>query len=134
MTEALTSGLLRDAEALYEKLAAKMSDELATRYLQFLARLSSIQKNGAGVHQENIDALAADMAAVLKGISDEHLWEAAPTGSGDAPRSSAVTPEIQEWAARQFSDEEICAGLREIEETGGREFCEFVHELEPRRS
>src|SRR6267142_6276450 len=122
MTEALTSGLLRDAEALYEKLAIKMSNELATRYLQFLARLHSMQKNGAGVvHQENIDALAADMAAVLKGISDEQLWEAAQAVAREAQRFSTVTPEIHEWAARQFSDEEICAGLREIEETGGRE-------------
>src|SRR6267142_4458803 len=117
MTEALTSGLLRDAEALYEKLAIKMSNELATRYLQFLARLNSMQKNGAGVvHQENIDALAADMAAVLKGISDEQLWEAAQAVAREAQRFSTVTPEIHEWA-RQYSDEEICAGLREIEET-----------------
>lgn len=135
MTEALTSGLLHDAQALYEKLSPKMSDALATRFLQFLARLDSVQKNGAGgAEHQKIDALGADLAAVLIGISEERLWESAPTVNGDVKGFSDVTPEIRAWAAQQFSDEELLAGLREIEETGGLEFHEFVHELEPRQS
>jgi hypothetical protein len=35
-----------------------------------------------------------------------------------------------EWAQRQFSEEEIIAGLREIRETGGLELRDFIHELE----
>lgn len=135
MTEALTSGLLRDAQALYEKLSPKMSDALATRFLQFLARLASVQTNGAGgAEHEKIGALGADLAAVLVGISQERLWEAAPAVNGNAQGFSSVTPEIRAWAAQQFSDEELLAGLREIEQTGGLEFHEFVHDLEPRQS
>lgn len=135
MTEALTSGFLRDAEALYERLYPKMSEGLATRFLEFLARLYSVQKEGAGPSQNgNVAALAAEFAAVLTGISEEHLWEAAPAVNGEVGRSSRLTPEIRAWAAQQFNEEELCAGLREIEETGGLEFHEFVHELEPRKS
>jgi len=35
-----------------------------------------------------------------------------------------------EWARRQFSEEEIVAGLREIRQTGGLELRDFVQELE----
>jgi hypothetical protein len=40
------------------------------------------------------------------------------------------TPEFMEWARQQYSEEEILAGIREIEETGGLELKDFIHELE----
>jgi len=46
------------------------------------------------------------------------------------PQPRKLTPEEMEWAMQQFSEEEFFAGLREIEETGGRELHEFLHELE----
>src|SRR5438552_3596323 len=40
------------------------------------------------------------------------------------------TPEFMEWARQLDTEEEIVAGLREIEETGGLELKDFIHELE----
>jgi hypothetical protein len=41
-----------------------------------------------------------------------------------------LTPEILDWARRQFNEAEFVAGLREIRETGGLELRDFVRELE----
>ncbi len=46
------------------------------------------------------------------------------------PPPMKLTPELLEWARRQFSEEEIVAGLREVRETGGLELRDFIHELE----
>jgi hypothetical protein len=37
---------------------------------------------------------------------------------------------LREWARQQFSEEEFLAEVREIEETGGLELKDFIHELE----
>jgi hypothetical protein len=55
--------------------------------------------------------------------------EGAP-GDGTAPHSGKLTPELLEWARKQFSEEEILAGLREIQQTGGLELRDFIQELE----
>jgi hypothetical protein len=39
-------------------------------------------------------------------------------------------PELLDWGRRQFSEEEIAAGLREVRQTGGLELRDFIHELE----
>ena len=41
-----------------------------------------------------------------------------------------LPPEVLERAKREFSEEEILAGIEEIERTGGLELCEFIYELE----
>jgi len=41
-----------------------------------------------------------------------------------------MTPEFLEWARGQFSEEELAAGLRELEGGGGLELRDFIHELE----
>ena len=41
-----------------------------------------------------------------------------------------LTPELLEWALREFNEEEIVAALREIRTTGGLELKDFIHELE----
>jgi len=49
------------------------------------------------------------------------------------PDSSPVTAELLEWAQHEFSkysEEELLAGIREIETTGGLELKDFIHELE----
>jgi hypothetical protein len=46
------------------------------------------------------------------------------------PPAAPITPEILEWARRQFSEEQIAAALREFEATGGLELKDFIHELE----
>lgn len=41
-----------------------------------------------------------------------------------------LTPEFLEQERRSINEEEILAGLREIEATGGLELKDFIHELE----
>lgn len=41
-----------------------------------------------------------------------------------------LTPELLERERRAVNEEEILAGLREIEATGGLELKDFIHELE----
>jgi hypothetical protein len=52
------------------------------------------------------------------------------TTNGDK-LARGITPEMLQWArAQPINEEEIAAGLREIEETGGVELRDFIHELE----
>ncbi len=45
-------------------------------------------------------------------------------------RPAKLPPELIDWARREFSEEEILAGIREIRETGGLELKDFIDELE----
>jgi hypothetical protein len=40
------------------------------------------------------------------------------------------SPDLKDWARRQFSEQEIVAGLQELREKGGIELSEFLPELE----
>jgi len=51
-------------------------------------------------------------------------------GSSAAPHSQKLPPELLEWARKTFNEEEFLAGIREIRETGGLEFEDFLKELE----
>ncbi len=46
------------------------------------------------------------------------------------PQPRKLTPEEMEWVVRQTNPEEMIAGLREVQETGGLELRDFIHELE----
>ncbi len=48
----------------------------------------------------------------------------------DGPQPYKMTPEELEWALQQFSREDMMAGLREIEETGGISSEEFLRAIE----
>ena len=41
-----------------------------------------------------------------------------------------LTPEFLAWARTLDTEEEILAGIEDIERTGGKELSEFIHELE----
>ena len=45
-------------------------------------------------------------------------------------KNPPLTPEFRAWALQDFNEEEFLAGMREIEETGGLEFTDLIHELE----
>jgi hypothetical protein len=47
-----------------------------------------------------------------------------------APDEYPLTPDLSNWAKRQFSEEEIVAGLDEIEAAGGLQSDDFIHEIE----
>ena len=41
-----------------------------------------------------------------------------------------TTPELLEWAKQTCNEEEFSAALREVQQTGGMELNDFIHELE----
>ncbi len=41
-----------------------------------------------------------------------------------------INPQLLDWARRQFSEDEIVTGLRELRDHGGQELAEFLAELE----
>jgi hypothetical protein len=43
-------------------------------------------------------------------------------------------PELIEWARQNVDEAEYLAALREVEETGGVELKDFIHELEQESS
>jgi hypothetical protein len=60
-----------------------------------------------------------------------------PTSLPNDPRTDNANskpqkcpPDVLAWADRQFSDEEVMAGVREIQETGGLELKDFFHEVD----
>jgi hypothetical protein len=56
--------------------------------------------------------------------------EDATPHNGHQMSHGKVPPELREWAIRNFNLEEFMAGVREIQETGGVELKDFIHELE----
>jgi RNA recognition motif-containing protein len=52
------------------------------------------------------------------------------SGNGINRPTGKLPPELLEWARRQFTEEEIIAGVREIRETGGVELKDFIEEIE----
>jgi hypothetical protein len=41
-----------------------------------------------------------------------------------------LPPELRQWEQDNFDKEAFLAGLREVEQTGGVELKDFIHELE----
>lgn len=80
---------------------------------------SLLQRCEASVRQEVQNEFAREVRAYLECVG-------APAWN----HSEVLTPEFREWALQQFSKEEIAAGLRDIEKTGGRELRDFLPELE----
>jgi hypothetical protein len=94
----------------------------ATLYERFVRALSLLQE-------------ALKDSPVALSYTDELIDEAQKAvilGAGltQEREETLLTPELLDWARRQFSEEEIVAGIREIRETGGLEFRDFIEELE----
>ncbi len=60
-----------------------------------------------------------ELTALLTNVRDQVRREKTP-----------LTPELRAWALQQFTEEELVAGLRELQEHGGLELSEFLSELE----
>jgi hypothetical protein len=107
---------------------------------------------GQGMADE-LDRFARDLVTVLAGcdaptrelflgsfmvLLTNRLREAddkALNGSGTITRNghapdSPTEKGLLEWAKRQFTDEEILAGLQEIRKTGGQEIGDLLRQLE----
>jgi hypothetical protein len=68
---------------------------------------------------------------------DNQIQQGAADDSREAEKKSVqalegtrLSPELLEWARRQFTEEEILVGLRELREKGGQELADFLPELE----
>lgn len=69
---------------------------------------------------QTIDSQASAITPMDEQATSGGVLETLPiTNNSQQPEVSQAT---QEWAIKQFSEEEIAAGLLEIEETGGIEF------------
>src|SRR5207302_24839 len=87
-------------------------------------------------------ALVSQLARTLKELPDadaqrevlyylglQTLTELANGHPEPFPRTP-LSAEFLEWARQQFTDEEIVAGIRDVQENGGMELHEFIHEIE----
>ena len=43
----------------------------------------------------------------------------------------AYARDEKDWARRQFTEEELVAGLRELRDQGGHDLSELLHDVEP---
>ncbi len=71
----------------------------------------------AGVRQELLAESSSRVRALLAEVEAQ-------------PAPVPLTPELREWLRQQFNAAEFLAGVREIEQTGGVELRDFIHELE----
>jgi hypothetical protein len=55
--------------------------------------------------------------------------ESFPDVPGRKPAPVELSPDLLEWARRQFSEEEYVAGIRDIRENGGVPFAEIIQPL-----
>jgi hypothetical protein len=76
---------------------------------------------------DEVDALARQLPASPEraGMGNWNL-----PGVTDGFPFAKLSPELLEWFRQQVNEEEVIAGLREIEETGGLELSDFLPELE----
>jgi hypothetical protein len=75
--------------------------------------------------------LSALFAAVSQKVDQSSPISSPGDGVGDPMRAKVPVPaQIVEQAQRQFNEEEVVTGLREIRESGGLSLNDFYHELE----
>jgi hypothetical protein len=110
---------LEELRKLVERLMAQ--EGRWERARELLGRLRAAE---AGQREEQLHLLReqGESAEVLSFLE---LYLRLP---GDEELASS--PEFREWALRQFTEEEVLAGLREMKTTGGLELPEFLSELE----
>jgi len=106
---------------------------------QVLLELRSVQgatENGFGAdcarrHLELLKRLFNSLVTLrdTRGSTDEGLEELLASDMAKSFALAALAPEVLEQARQQFSEEEIAAGIREVEETGGLELRDFIHEI-----
>src|SRR4051794_2111408 len=98
-----------------------------------------------GGHMENVNCPKCGRQAAADALACPDCGHAlngqAPPGTGTNPAGypprppgvpdGRLPPELREWArAQPFDLEAFRAGVREIEETGGLRFEDFIEELE----
>jgi hypothetical protein len=107
------SQVLHELRSVRDTTENGLGGDFARRQLELLKQLFdslvALRNSGNTVDADLEKILASDLAKSF------------------AP--AALAPEVMELAQRQVDEGEIAAGLREIEETGGLELRDFIHEI-----
>jgi hypothetical protein len=99
-------------DSLHQRFVHQMKEILKDRHLDILV----LSHHGAD----------HDRISEIKQHLYNDLLQKEPTPVATLP----LTPELQQWAQRQHTEEEIVAGLREAREQNGPELNEVVRRLE----
>jgi hypothetical protein len=123
MEEPVSRDQLNDCLKELQKMAARLMAQEGQweRARELLGRLRATEAGQRG-DQLRLFAEQGESAEVLSFLE---LYLRLPGDEG-----LASTPEFREWALRQFTEEEVMAGLHEMKTTGGLELPEFLSELE----
>jgi hypothetical protein len=73
---------------------------------------------------------AEDGTVPAKQVSEPAPLPGGPGGGVGRSEADKCSPELLAWADRQYSDEDVVAGIREIKETGGMELKDFMQEID----
>ncbi len=90
-------------------------------------------------HEQRSDLNSRDRSDVLcRALRSARSVMSAPGAEESAERADAETPpplppELKEWALQQATEQELLAGLKEVQEKGGTELGEVIQKLQRRR-
>lgn len=125
------SNLLSQLQSLQfrEKWKAKKVNAICEELTQILNTLETNELKVPSDLFRRMVNVSLELAEVglLKEINSN------PATVSDQPEklnSLQLKQDLLEWAKGQFSEEEIIAGIQEIQETGGLELRDFIAELE----
>lgn len=111
-------------------------------FLDVLARhASSSDPERLDAAAKELGALSRQMACVLVAMKDASAWQEVlsqfnasvlveANTIASLAESQLAPAQLRDWARQTLDREEFLAGVREIEETGGLKFEDFVGELE----
>jgi hypothetical protein len=109
--------------------AKRLSQELNALCEQLAAFLSALERP---VRSELLNRVLERVLASLERIDSEAselLAHPKKPHPQQKPAPVELTPDLLEWARRQFSEEELVAGIRDIRENGGVQFAEIIKQL-----
>jgi hypothetical protein len=102
--------------------------------------LETLARQAAAGDQTASDALFGQIEAILRQLDHATLNRVVQaalhlrrdTVPGELSPATPVTPELLDWARRQYTEEELVAGLRELRDQGGHDLSELLRDVEPR--
>jgi hypothetical protein len=140
MSQDLLKALMHAAPAEIRKRLGMPARDLDSQVLQLTTTLNGLGDSSARqailtyiANRSNESAFEAEQASQPLNFTAELVELREWARRLYAPESLPIMPEFLEWARRElrkYREEEILAGIREIETTGGLQLQDFIHELE----
>jgi hypothetical protein len=109
--------------------AKRLSQELNALCEQLAASLSALERPA---REELLNRVLQRVWGSLDRIDTEAtelITEGKPADPRQKPAPVELTPDLLDWARRQFSEEEYIAGIRDIRENGGVPFASIIQRL-----